>query len=157
MSIYVVIIIMIAAGLLGGCVNYLLPSNEKDGIKIRQLINCIILGTGATLLVPLFLEIAQSKLLDNMYFGWKKADIISSAVGNTLKNYLLFTAYCLVAAAAGFRFIDSVINSVVKEKEAFQLMYDGQTDHSRNKKVQQEWLDKIQQLLTETEPYSDYP
>ena len=43
------------------------------------------------------------------------------AVGNTLKNYLLFTAYCLVAAAAGFRFIDSVINSVVKEKENTEL------------------------------------
>ena len=53
--------------------------------------------------------------------------------------------------------VNEIYDRVVKEKEAFQLMYDGQTDHSRNKKVQQEWLDKIQQLLTETEPYSDYP
>src|SRR5688572_26297180 len=53
--------------------------------------------------------------------------------------------------------VNQIYDRVVKEKEAFQLMYDGQTDHSRNKKVQQEWLDKIQVLLTETEPYADYP
>jgi hypothetical protein len=53
--------------------------------------------------------------------------------------------------------VNQIYDRVVKEKEAFQLMYDSQTDHSRNKKVQQEWLDKIQGLLTETEPYSDYP
>jgi hypothetical protein len=53
--------------------------------------------------------------------------------------------------------VNQIYDRVVKEKEAFQLMYDGQTDHSRNKKVQQEWLDKIQVLLTETAPYADYP
>jgi hypothetical protein len=53
--------------------------------------------------------------------------------------------------------VNQIYDRVVKEKEAFQLMYDSQTDHSRNKKLQEEWLDKIQELLTETEPYSDYP
>ena len=50
-----------------------------------------------------------------------------------------------------------LFDELQKEKEAFQLMYEGQTNHSRNKKVQQQWLDKIQVLLTETEAYSDYP
>jgi hypothetical protein len=53
--------------------------------------------------------------------------------------------------------VNEIYDRVVKEKEAFQLLYDGQTDHSRNKNIQQEWLDKIQELLTETEPYADYP
>jgi len=53
--------------------------------------------------------------------------------------------------------VNVIYDRVVKEKESFQLLYDAQTDHSRNKKVQQEWLDKIQELLTETEPYADYP
>lgn len=53
--------------------------------------------------------------------------------------------------------VNQIYDRVVKEKEAFQLEYDALTDHSRNKKVQQEWLDKIQELLTETEPYADYP
>jgi len=172
MSILVVIFIMLAAGLLGGWVNYLLPSNEKDGVKIRLLINCIILGIGATLLVPLFLEIAQSKLLDEMHFGWNKTITANTTAkkdtvimridtsgrkkdttyvaamqkgsgtnnsnadaglpgGDVPKKYLLFAAYCLVAAAAGFRFIDSVINSVVKEKENAELK-------TKNEKLEKE-------------------
>jgi hypothetical protein len=162
MSILNVILIMLAAGVLGGWVNYLLPSNEtEEKKKIRTILTCIVLGTGATLLVPLFLEIAQSKLLDQMHFGWSNSEmnneekpddpaavhlVIDSSKGKSdtiyvaalrsgvkesvkaadnnhdaPKSYLLFAAYCLVASAAGFKFIDSVINSVLREKENTQL------------------------------------
>jgi hypothetical protein len=53
--------------------------------------------------------------------------------------------------------INEIYQSVVKEKEEFQKAYDEQTDHSRNRKVQYEWLNQIQQLLDETQPYSAYP
>ena len=53
--------------------------------------------------------------------------------------------------------VNDIYDAVVKEKEAFQLAYDSLTDHSRNKTVQKEWLETIQQLLTETEPYAEYP
>jgi hypothetical protein len=53
--------------------------------------------------------------------------------------------------------VNDIYDRVVKEKEAFQLTYDGLTDHSRNKSVQKEWLERIQELLIETEPYADYP
>lgn len=53
--------------------------------------------------------------------------------------------------------VNLIYDRVVKEKENLQFAYDGLTDHSRNKTVQQEWLDKIEQLLIETEPYADYP
>lgn len=53
--------------------------------------------------------------------------------------------------------ISEIYQSVVKQKEEYQKMYDGETDHSRNKKVQYDWLEKIQQLLEETEAYSAYP
>ena len=53
--------------------------------------------------------------------------------------------------------VNDIYDRVVKEKENFQYAYDGLTDHSRNKTVQKEWLEKIQELLIETEPYSDYP
>lgn len=171
MFIDIVIYIMLAAGILGGVVNFLLPSNEKEGKKVRDSVSCIVLGIGATLLVPLFLEIAQSKLLDNLYFlqspNSTGGDLVlsqnkesnlrtnsgstkdstkchaktlklpssnddfgqlprNSPPTNAPKNYLLFAAYCLVAAAAGFRFIDSVINSVVKEKENAHLKSENQ-------------------------------
>lgn len=53
--------------------------------------------------------------------------------------------------------INAIYQKIVKEKEIFQKLYDGETDHSRNKKKQQLWLKKIEEILQKTEPYSDYP
>jgi predicted secreted Zn-dependent protease len=53
--------------------------------------------------------------------------------------------------------ISAIYQNIVKEKEAFQEAYDSETDHSRRKKAQFEWQDKIDQLLTESEPYETYP
>lgn len=169
MSFPLIIIMMLLAGLAGGLINYLLPSNTAaDGkTKIRKRGASIMLGIGATILVPLFLEIAQSKLMDNIHFGWtmqkKECDCSKSSsdtlnlnvtltdtakknrpdtgatakkdtakikvpVSTTavtaakdccvpLKSYFLFLAYCLVAAAAGLRFISSIIDSVLKDKQ----------------------------------------
>jgi hypothetical protein len=55
------------------------------------------------------------------------------------------------------RDVNSIYQSIVSEKEEFQQMYDGESDHSRNRKSQYEWLDKIQVMLDETQPYSNYP
>lgn len=53
--------------------------------------------------------------------------------------------------------VNVIYDRVVKEKENFQFAYDGITDHSRNKTMQKEWLEKIAFLLSETEPYANYP
>jgi hypothetical protein len=53
--------------------------------------------------------------------------------------------------------INEIYQSIVAQKEQYQQQYDGETDHSRNKRIQYEWLDKIQTLLTETEVYATYP
>ena len=53
--------------------------------------------------------------------------------------------------------INEIYQSVVRQKEEFQEMYDGQTDHSRNRKIQNEWLDRIDDLLNQTENFSNYP
>jgi len=55
------------------------------------------------------------------------------------------------------RDIGEIYQSIVKQKEDMQKVYDGETDHSRNRKLQYEWLERIQQLLDETAPYSSYP
>lgn len=52
--------------------------------------------------------------------------------------------------------LDSIYTKVIKEKESFQLAYDTETDYSRNKNKQQEWLKKIEQVLEQTENYSAY-
>ncbi|HEX2535036.1 MAG TPA: DUF922 domain-containing protein [Chitinophagaceae bacterium] len=53
--------------------------------------------------------------------------------------------------------VAAIYERIVKEKEAMQAAYDGETDHSRNRKIQFEWLAKIDTMLQETADYSAYP
>lgn len=53
--------------------------------------------------------------------------------------------------------ISHIYQSIVDQKEAFQKLYDGETDHSRNRKMQYDWLERIEDLLEETHPYASYP
>ena len=53
--------------------------------------------------------------------------------------------------------VNAIYNHIVKEKEAFQEAYDSQTDHSRNKRLQQQWLETIDGILLQTEQFADYP
>lgn len=53
--------------------------------------------------------------------------------------------------------INRIYQKVVREKETFQEQYDGQTDHSRKKIKQEEWLAHIAVLLENTMPYQNYP
>ncbi|MBD0331667.1 MAG: DUF922 domain-containing protein [Chitinophagaceae bacterium] len=53
--------------------------------------------------------------------------------------------------------INRIYEQIIEEKEAFQAAYDGETDHSRSRQAQLEWLEKIDELLAQTEPYADYP
>ena len=163
MSFWILLLIMALSGCIGGIVNYLLPANNPEPKKfLNPIHSCILLGLGATLLVPLFLEIAQSKLLDDIHFEWKlkapekqaiesskdtikivsfrdtstlkiKADTTIVKSKNTTpktaakessnegKSYLIWAAYCLLAGAAGFRFINMLIKNVVKEEEVNTL------------------------------------
>ena len=53
--------------------------------------------------------------------------------------------------------INRIYQQIVSEKEAFQEAYDQQTDHSRNRKVQYEWLERIDSILADSDPFADYP
>ncbi|HZH64315.1 MAG TPA: DUF922 domain-containing protein [Flavisolibacter sp.] len=53
--------------------------------------------------------------------------------------------------------IAAIYERIVKEKEEMQEAYDGETDHSRKRRVQYEWLDKIDAMLEETEMFAVYP
>lgn len=53
--------------------------------------------------------------------------------------------------------ISAIYQSIVKQKEEFQKAYDGETDHSRKRNLQYDWLEKIEILLAETEVYASYP
>jgi hypothetical protein len=53
--------------------------------------------------------------------------------------------------------INEIYKNIVRQKEEFQHQYDGETDHSRKRKLQYDWLEKIQQMLDETQPWESYP
>jgi hypothetical protein len=53
--------------------------------------------------------------------------------------------------------IAAIYSQIVKEKESMQEGYDSETDHSRNKTIQVQWLERINGLLSETDIFSNYP
>jgi hypothetical protein len=53
--------------------------------------------------------------------------------------------------------IGEIYNAIVEGKESMQHAYDGESDHSRKRQPQMDWLTKIDQLLEETAPYAAYP
>lgn len=52
--------------------------------------------------------------------------------------------------------VNSIYESVMKEHHAFQSQYDQETDYSRNFKLQDEWLTKIQDELAKLEEFANY-
>jgi hypothetical protein len=53
--------------------------------------------------------------------------------------------------------IAAIYEKIVAEKEAMQQAYDTETDHSRKRRAQYDWLEKIDIMLAETEPFAVYP
>ena len=52
--------------------------------------------------------------------------------------------------------LDAIYKSVVDEKEKFQQQYDDETDYSRNKTKQEEWLKKIESELKQNKSWAGY-
>jgi hypothetical protein len=49
-----------------------------------------------------------------------------------------------------------IYSDIMNDKEKFQQRYDSETDYSRNKLNQEEWLKNIKLLLQESDGYADY-
>ncbi len=52
--------------------------------------------------------------------------------------------------------LDDIYQQVVREKTSLQQQYDRETDHSRNKEKQEEWLKKIDIMLESLESWKNY-
>ncbi|WP_306801527.1 YEATS-associated helix-containing protein [Flavobacterium sp. H4147] len=105
--IYIIIIIMITAGCFGGYLNYLhnFDTAENDSVDNQAKKKYILLGIGAAILVPAFLKMISSGLIEN-----KKNNI----------DYLIFAGFCLIAAIFSRRFINTIgerILEAVKKAE----------------------------------------
>jgi len=54
------------------------------------------------------------------------------------------------------RDLQKIYNDIVREKEILQNQYDKETDFSRNKEKQAEWLKMIKEMLKDLEDYAGY-
>jgi len=54
------------------------------------------------------------------------------------------------------RDVNEIYKKVMDEKEEYQTKYDKETDFSRNKQQQSEWLEKIKDELDDLDEYANY-
>lgn len=52
--------------------------------------------------------------------------------------------------------LDVIYKSVMDEKEKFQQQYDNESDYSRNKPKQEEWIKKIEKELNDSKAWAGY-
>lgn len=108
MCLFTILIISIFSGVVGGIINWTITSTQNQAkISIWKLIT---LGVGAALLVPLFLEFVSSEILNEL----TTCDC-SKPSSESIKNYLLFTGYCLIAGISSQAFINKLSQSVLSQ------------------------------------------
>lgn len=134
-----VICVMLAAGVLGGLVNYFLQRKDDPGGS--SFWKSTTLGIAASLLVPLFLNMISSTLLDSIRNG-------TTGVVD-LSKILVFTGFCLVAAISSTAFIKTLSDRVLQEaREAKKVAHQADKKASEAQSVIQPLVEKE----TEEEP-----
>ncbi|WP_433779681.1 YEATS-associated helix-containing protein [Flavobacterium anhuiense] len=132
---YILIAIIILVGSLAGLTNYL-SYYYKDLIKKDyEYIRYILSGIGASILVPLLLNMLSSNLIKEV----NDYDII---------NYFVFAGFCYVAGYFSDRFISSIGEKILKDLEQTKAKVE-----KTNEKVKEtnEKLDIIVDAETESE------
>lgn len=92
--------IMITAGILGGIANYFLAERHAE-FAWRDLFKYSVLGVVAALMVPLFLNMISSNLLD---------------LARTRPiNLFVFAGFCLIAVIFSRRFLENLSTKLIQQ------------------------------------------
>ncbi len=97
--------IMIGAGILGGTVSFALTRTEESAVK--DWLWAMVIGTGASLLVPLFLNTISSDLLIKLL-----------AANTESATRFVFGGFCLLAAIASKAMIQTLTQKVLQDVKA---------------------------------------
>lgn len=98
----VILLIMVAAGVLGGVANYYLSERRGDPVH-REWARYCVLGVVAALTVPLFLNMISSNLLE--------------AARTRPIDFFVFSGFCLVYVVATRRVFESVANRLYNQMD----------------------------------------
>lgn len=138
---FTVIGVIVGAGTLGGAINYLLlPKSELEATSKTK---SVALGIGASFLVPLFLNMISSNLLDS----------IRTTPGEIVK-ILVFAGFCLIAAISSTAFIKGISDRILKEAQEAKAV--AKAAETRASEVQAA-VDPIIEKETEQEDASGGP
>ena len=96
----ILIIIIIAAGILGGLANYFLDRSERNWVAY-DVLKSALLGMVASATVPLFLKIVSSSIMKDA-----EADAL---------QYFVFCGFCLIAAAFSNRYLQGLGDRILQE------------------------------------------
>lgn len=97
-----ILLIMLAAGILGGVANYFLSERQLDAAR-REWAKYTILGVIAALTVPLFLNMISSNLLE--------------AARTRPVDFFVFAGFCLVYVVATRRVFENVANKLLNQMD----------------------------------------
>ncbi|MCX2484626.1 YEATS-associated helix-containing protein [Pedobacter sp. MR2016-24] len=128
------ILTIIIAGLLGGIINYFMVHVKEEEFSNQYIfLKSVFLGLGASALIPLFLSLIGSKLLE---------PVKTPPYPNL--NYFVIGGFCLAGAIYSKRFIEDVYGRITKAEEVAK---DAKKTADEAKKTTKE----IEQSVTETD------
>ena len=108
--------IMLLAGLLGGAINHFLMQEDAATAPSAHMGRNLIVGVGASFLVPLFLNMVSS-------------DLVKEPAAGDYFPFLVFAGFCLVAAISSRAFIRTLSDRVLREvREAKQEARDAKAE-----------------------------
>lgn len=97
--ILILTIVMLLAGIFGGLINYYLYENGSE--DPQSLPRCLVVGVGASFLIPVILDFLNS-------------DLVVETQGDS-SRLLIFTGFCLIAALISRFFISNLPDRILRE------------------------------------------
>jgi len=95
-----ILLIMVAAGILGGVANCFLSVRQRDSAR-REWLRHTVLGVVAALTVPLFLNMIASNLLE--------------AARTRPVDFFVFAGFCLIYVVASRRVVENVADKLLRQ------------------------------------------
>jgi len=142
------VFIMLLAGAVGGLINHFLIQEINPEYKFAWVKN-VLVGIGASFLVPLFLNMISSNLIESIR-GNDKSE-------GSPANYFVFAGFCLIAAISSRAFIKTISDKLLTEvKEAKAEAKAAKEEAKEAKKEASEVRENVEPIIEkESEPEID--